>query len=316
MPGTEPELSASTQTLTGYAHPKYCLSLADVGSAHLLTRSGGSILQRAIPDTPYCDAMGSYPLFSCDNWSHLKGDIEDLSPALVSLTLVTDPFGEYNEDYLRDSFKDKVVRFKEHFVTDLHQRMETFVDSHHQRYARKALQAVQIQRCTEPMKVLDDWTNLYANLVKRHNIRGLTTFSRVVFAAQFEVPGLVIFEAQHEGRIVGMLLWYLQKDVAYYHLGAYSDKGYELRSSFALFWTAMKYFSAAGVRWVNLGAGAGVTNEGSDGLSRFKRGWSTGTRSSYLCGCVLNEEIYTELTRRRGVAESEYFPAYRSGEFA
>lgn len=230
--------------------------------------------------------------------------------------MVTDPFGNYDEDYLRHSFKDKVIRFKEHFVTDLEQRMESFVQPHHQRNARKALQALEVERCAEPVCLLEDWNRLYSNLVARHNIRGLSAFSRASFAAQFRVPGLVAFQAQREGRIVGMTLWYLHKNVAYYHLAAYSGEGYELRASFALFWTAMKYFSGAGVSLLTLGAGAGATNDVSDGLTRFKHGWSTGTRPTYLCGRIFNAELYAELTRARGIGETAYFPAYRSGEFA
>jgi hypothetical protein len=46
---------------------------------------------------------------------------------------------------------------------------------------------------------------------------------------------------------------------------------------------------------------------------RFKRGWSTGERTVYLCGRILNRPKYAELSER-AVAEPGYFPAYRKGE--
>jgi hypothetical protein len=112
-----------------------------------------------------------------------------------------------------------------------------------------------------------------------------------------------------------MLLWYVQGPVAYYHLGAYSPRGYELRASFALFWFATEYFAARGLKWLNLGAGAGIKDDGRDGLSRFKKGWSTGTRPAYLCGRVFDRPAYKKLTTETNLTGTRYFPVYRAGEF-
>jgi lipid II:glycine glycyltransferase (peptidoglycan interpeptide bridge formation enzyme) len=106
-----------------------------------------------------------------------------------------------------------------------------------------------------------------------------------------------------------MTLWYVSGDVAYYHLAAYSDRGYDLGASFALFWTALKYFAAIGIRWAAIGAGPGTTAAES-GLTRFKRGWSTGTRSAHFCGRILQPTAYAELSAN-AAAGSSYFPAYR-----
>jgi hypothetical protein len=112
-----------------------------------------------------------------------------------------------------------------------------------------------------------------------------------------------------------MLLWYVQRDIAYYHLGAYSARGYERKASFGLFWYALRHLAAAGFRWAGLGAGAGATGEGSDGLTRFKRGWSTGVREVYLCGRIFDCQKFDAAARIKSVGETTYFPAYRQGEF-
>jgi hypothetical protein len=52
-----------------------------------------------------------------------------------------------------------------------------------------------------------------------------------------------------------------------------------------------------------------------DGLSFFKKGWSTGTRTAFFCGRILDPERYAQLATARGVAGTDYFPAYREGEF-
>lgn len=299
----------------GYAHSDYAASLAEFGSPHLLTASGGWILERTIAGTVHRDAMGCYPLFACRDWAQLPGDIENLSEELVSLVLVTDPFGDYTEESLRRTFKDLVKPFKDHFVVDLRASPETFVHAHHQRNARKALETVSVERCEEATSCAEDWNNLYANLVARHDIRGIARFSNSSFAQQLSVPGAVMLRATHEGQTVGMTWWFVSGGVGYYHLGAYSDAGYELRASFALFWRAIELFKAEGLRWLDLGAGAGRDNSATDGLSRFKRGWSNGTRLAYLCGRVFDRARYAQIAKAKGIRTTDYFPAYRQGEF-
>jgi hypothetical protein len=310
-------LASETQTETGYAHPSYALSLSEFGRPRPLSESGGWILERAIPGVDARDAMGPYPIFSCGNWSFLNHDLENVGGDLVSLVLVTDPFGNFTEESLRETFTDLLIPFKEHFVIDLRQPVKEFVDSHHQRNARKALRDLEVEHAPSPEALLGEWTQLYANLIDRHSITGIARFSLASFAQQLRVPGIAAFRATHGDQTVGINLWYTRGDIGYYHLGAYSEEGYRLRASFALFWRAIEYFAAAGLRWLDFGAGAGAANDASDGLTRFKRGWTNTTRMAYLCGSVFDQAKYRELSAARNPSpQNRYFPSYRAGEFA
>ncbi len=302
--------------MSGYAHPLYAQSLAQFGTPRELPRSGGWILERPIPGFRHRDAMGCYPVFACHDWSHLPADIEEVGQDLVSLVVVTDPFGSYDEPYLKHCFPDLVHPFKEHFVADLTLPAATFVSSHHRRNATKALKCTTIERCDQPVQVVEEWNALYANLVARHRIRGISAFSKASFEKQLQVPRMHLFRAVHAGSIVGMTLWYVQRDVAYYHLAAYSDLGYELRASFALFQHVMEYFSNTSVRWLDLGADVGAVRNGTNGLTRFKRGWASGTRTAYLCGRIFDPDMYAHLVQATGTAMCRYFPRYRAGELA
>ena len=252
--------------------------------------------------------MGPYPLFACRDWTRLEEDLEETGDELVSLTVVTDPFGEYDETLLHRCF-DVVRPFKEHLVADLMLPANTVVSKHHRYYARKALEKVDVEECEKPVHLLDDWTALYAGLVERHSLTGIKAFSRESFARQLRVPGIVVIRAAHEGQTVGMHLWYVSGDVTYSHLAASSERGYELMASYALYRFAIERF-AGRVRWLDLGAGAGAEEE-AGGLHRFKRGWSTGTRRAYLCGRVFDREAYEALSLG---GDTGYFPAYRTGE--
>ena len=299
----------------GYLHPLYSQSLREFGEPIELSASKGWALKRLIPGTSRFDCMGCYPLFTCQDWSGLGRDLEYIRDQMVSISLVTDPFGTYNQQELERYFRDVIRPYKEHFIVDLEKQPAEYVIAHHQRNARKALKTVQVEVCSEPLQFLDEWCSLYNNLIERHNIKGITKFSRDAFATQLGIPGLVVFRATADDQTVGMLLWYIQDDIGYYHLGAYNAAGYKLNASFALFWTLIEYFSDSGLKWLNLGAGAGPHVDEQDGLTRFKRGWSTGTRTAYFCGRIFDPQKYQEIVKFKGVPSTEFFPAYRLGEF-
>jgi hypothetical protein len=95
-------------------------------------------------------------------------------------------------------------------------------------------------------------------------------------------------------------------------LAAYSDVGYQLKASYALFWHALEWL-AERVSLVSLGGAAGISVETQDGLARFKQGWATETRLAYLCGRVLHPERYAALAPSQ---PTDFFPAYRQGVIA
>ncbi len=299
--------------MTGYLHPGYAASLSEFGTPRELPASGGWILERPIEGAPYRDAMGPYPLFTCRNWSRLPADLEELRGELVSIALVTDPFGNYDEKLLRRCF-DRVVAFKEHLVTDLSLPPEESVSEHHRYYALKALREVGVEVCESPERYLDDWVRLYDNLIERHRIQGVRAFSREAFARQFAVPGFTMFRAIYQGETIGARLFYVQGDVAYAHLSAMSNAGYRLRAAYGINWFSIRHFSGR-ERWIDQGAAPGLDSGGSGGVLSFKQGWATETRTAWFCGRVLNGDRYREILQARGMPETDYFPAYRQGEY-
>ena len=301
-------------SLTGYAHPEYAAALAEYGIPRPLPLSAGWVLVREIAGAGRCDAMGGYPFFACTNWSALEADLDALPAELVSLTIVTDPLGDFEPASLRRAFRDRLVPFKEHFVVDLERRGDAYVSAHHRRYARRAARVVEVERCGRPVDHLDEWAALYDVLVGRHGIRGIAAFSRASFGRQLRVPGIAMFRASQSGAAVGMTLWYEMGDAAYYHLGAYTPAGYDVRASFAMFAEVIAHYRGR-LRWLVLGAGAGVRSDGRDGLTRFKRGWATGTSTVYLGGRIFDRAAYATLTAVGGPSAGDYFPGYRAGEF-
>lgn len=299
--------------LTGYMHPGYSESLKEFGVPRKLPHCGGYVLKRQIPFSAFFDAMGCYPRFVCPDWSLIHLDLKELRNELVCIWLVTDPFSDAAPDYLRQCF-DNVATFKKHFIADLRRPTDEFVSKHHRYYARKAMKELNIELCPEPIKYLDEWTDLYAVLAERHHIRGIKAFSRQGFSKQLSLPGATMFRANRQNTTVGLNLWFVQNGIAYDHLSAYSSEGYGLRVSYALKWYAIRYFSEK-LRWADLGGNAGMGTHGEDGLDKFKKGWSTGTLPAYFCSRVFDQHKYNEIIKVRNMKEGGYFPAYRRGEF-
>jgi hypothetical protein len=292
----------------GYRHPDYAAALAEFGSPLWLPHSAGSLLVRPIPGGSSRDAVGPYPLFACGDWSALPVDLDALAGELISVGLVVDPFGDWTPDALEAAFPDRRVAFKEHYVVELAADPLRRVSAHHQRFAARGQRLVDVEVITSPSSLLDDWTRLYSELVRRHDITGIAAFSAESFRRQLEVPGIHAFRATEGGVTVGATLWYRDRDVVYWHLAAYSRRGYKLDASYALLSAALEHFAGTDLRWACLGAGAGVTADATDGLSRFKAGWASGTRTAHFCGRILDHDRYAALCTR----PASFFPAYRA----
>jgi hypothetical protein len=306
---------ARVQRSSGYMDFAYAESLAEMGSARELPGCRGWILERPVPDSAYRDAIGCYPLFCCADWSQLIDDVEALGDEFVSLTLVTDPFGDYDEAYLRRCFPDTVVPFKQHFVIDLGKPLHDTVSSHHQHYAHKALRDVCVEIHPDPPGFLDEWTLLHDQLVQKHAIRGIKAFSRRAFAAQLAAPGMVAVRVSHQGAAVAGLLFFQHGDVAYGHVLACTPLGYQLGALYAGIWFALEHFSRC-ARWCDIMGVPGLDDRGHEGLRKFKRGWTEQTRTAWLCGRILDRARYAERVAATHSAGASYFPAYRVGEIS
>lgn len=306
-----PAMSDVADIGVGYRSGLYAESFLEFGEVVYLPRSRGWLLERRISGTDHIDATGLYPLFCCQNWSALEADLREQDRGWVSVTLVADPLGDFDNDVLRASF-DVVHSFKEHYIADSSHTPESYVSRSHRQNARRALRKMEVAFCPEPLTYLDDWIETYRFLSAKHDITGVRAFSPEAFEKQLAAPGMVMFRASKNGATVGLDLWYVDGDTAQGHLAAFTDVGYRLAASYATKWTLINYFGDLGVRYVNLGGLPGVTSTEGSGLEHFKLGWTNTVRKSFICGKVLNPEVYHRLSAN--MPQTNFFPAYRSGD--
>jgi len=301
-------------SLSGYLHPAYAASFAEFGHPRELAGCGGWILERPIPGFEDHDAMGCYPLFACRDWSRLHQDLEQIGAGLVCLGLVTDPFGDYTPADLQRCFGDVMLPFKEHYIVDLANWKNKVLDRTTRKRIRKAFEHLVVEVCPDPQQHLEDWIRLYQVLINRHSIGTLRAFSRTAFARQLEIPGLIMYRAAFRGRTVGIQFVFLQGEVAYGHLIAFDEVGYQLGASYAIDAFALEHLAGAAC-WFDLGGAPGLTDSQGAGLREYKLHWASATRQTYFCGRIFNPARYAAIAQAKELAGANYFPSYRQGEF-
>jgi len=299
--------------MQGYLHPFYAQSFSEIGEPIFLPKSRGWLIKRKIPGTQYYDAMGPYPLFFCENWDDLTDDLENLKGQIISVSFVINPF----PINLNDNFKyyfDVYYAYKDHYILDLSIPLNQSISKSRRKDARRALRNISIEiKSTQEIDVYE-WEELYRNLIDRHNIKGIRSFSHESFRKQLSIPDIYYFRGLNKGEIVGGNLFIIQNNVAYYHLSAQIDIGYKLDTSYAIMWSAIEFLSEK-VKWLNLGGTTNFSSNEKSGLDQFKNGWSSGTAPSFFCGKILNKNLYIELLKSKNLTDNAWFPVYRKNEF-
>lgn len=299
-----------------YTHPHYVSSLRGQGVPRQLPRSGAWILERPIPGSAHVDAVSAYPMLACRDWRELPADLDELGEAIVSLSAVTDPLGEYDLGLLHETF-DRVAPYALHYVVELHLPLNTIVPDAQRESARRALTELTVERVVDPGSTASEWQR--SGMALRADQGGAPPLGDApslpaewdadALRAQLDLPGAVVYRATRGAQPVGLALFMLEGGVAYCHLSGYSEAGWDLGAPQALMWRAVVDL-ADEVPWLDLGvAGA----DGSGDAARLKEAWATGTRVAYACGRIVNREVYARLSAASGAAEGATFPAYRGG---
>lgn len=310
---------------TGYSHIRYAETYKSLGAIESLSLGlEGHVLRRAIPNTGYTDLCSIYPVFAPTNVNTKlakaqERDIKSLyDQGVVSLTLVTDPLFDLsrheNSGKIAGLPFDYIKKYKNHYIVNLQEPWT--IDKGHQRNIRKAISSgVEVQHVlldeTNIERYAAEFHNLYSTLSKRHNITGVSNYNYTQVLNQLRVPGTVLLQSYEfiSTNLIptGFILFYIEGDIVRYHLGCYSDLGYSSSASFLLMFKGMELFRQMGYTKLVLGAGAGAgTSSESDGLIRFKSGWTSHHLPNYIIGKIINSEMYNKLSNG-----SEYFPSYR-----
>jgi hypothetical protein len=288
-----------------YASEAYARSLAHVGEAFAVPEWASHVLTRPTPDDRGRDAIGAYPLAVISPDADLAGGLERLKAAgLISVVLVTDERLRPDAPTMEAAF-DFVRPFKSHFLYD--RSLGPLAYGKHHRYELKRALARVEAREIALAEHLEAWTALYGELAARHGFTGLHAFPAAHHETLMRLPGVRTFAAFVEDRLVSAHVFVSHRGYAVSHLATSSAEGYANGAAYAVNDLALTALDDC--QLINFGGGAGVTDDPSDGLVRFKKGFSNNAARSYLCGKVLDGAAYEMLSV--GFAQDGFFPAYR-----
>jgi hypothetical protein len=289
--------------LSPWRTPEYAAAFMSPWEPIQVPAWGSFVLSQLIPGTNARDAVGCYPLASFAPGADIATGLEYLKDiGLVSVVAVPDPLSSPPLDDLRCHFT--LCRpYKVHYCID-RSRPPRRPSATHRSTLHKSLGLcdVTVERLGQR---LDCWCNLYNDLVRRHRICGISSFSRWFFVKIADNPAFTTFVARYLGKVVSMSIWARSANVSYYFLNASNSLGYKVSAAYATMAYAIDHFKD--VRWLHLGGGGG--HVGRDGLSYFKRGFANADLMALLCGAVLDARAYAELSNAQ--PSNAWFPAYR-----
>ncbi|MFT3733884.1 MAG: hypothetical protein QM776_02460 [Rhodocyclaceae bacterium] len=292
-----------------YASASYARALPHMGQPVAIPEWGTSLIARDIPGADGAqDAAGTYPICILAADADLAGGLQRLQRAgFVSVTLVIDDFHHPGQKALHEHF-DLVRPFKSHYIADFRRGEPCTPSRHHRNEIRRSLRQVRTAPFTLGER-MEEWLALYAQLGERHALSSLHRFPRTHFemlATSDQFVSIGAFNTRDE--LLAAHIWAGDKGFWHSHLAASSAEGYACAAAYAVNDASIRYFS--GECLVNLGGGAGHTEQSDDGLAMFKKGFANGTALSYLCCAVLDAKRYNALSGEHPAGS--FFPAYRA----
>lgn len=295
-----------------YATPEFARSFESGFAVDVVSNSGIGWLRRDIPESGNIDHCGPYPLVSIKDYEKAYRDLDLLRDlGSVSAVFVTDPFCE-REASGELSALTLCRPYKTHYIVDTASPWRENLTKHHRqelRYAER--EKVTVNIFPADASYGETFWNLYRVLIARHGITGIQALSKTIVEAQCALNGVIIVEASNaEDAVIGSSIWFHDACNAHIHLHAQSPEGYKKRVGYLIYKAALDHFTQRECQ-VDLGGGAGLADDASDGLARFKRGFANRRAKTLLCGQILQPGLYAELAGARAES-SEFFPAYRA----
>ena len=288
-----------------YATLAYVQSVSQEGKTIIVPEWSSAVHSRPI-DKDLKDVTGTYPIAVLASDADLEGGLYRLRRlGFVSVVLVLDDYHRPVITRLENAF-DLVQPFKTHYVVD-REVGEPTPSRHHLYEIKRAFSFLKVE-VFALRDHFEQWLALYRNLTLRHRLSGTHDFPRSHHEFLAVMSGVTAVGAFVNGVLVAAHIWVEYDGRVHSHLAASSEKGYALGAAYAINYVSINLFSDAKI--INLGGVAGHVNDSNNGLARFKKGFANATSQSYLCGKILYEEKYAQLSEA-SYGMSDFFPAYR-----
>jgi hypothetical protein len=241
---------------------------------HVLVRDGRNGARQATGVRPYA---------ALDPECDVAAGLDELRAAgVVAVSLVTDPLWCPEPDVLAAGFT--VCRpFKTSYYVD-RASAPVHITKRHRNMVNRARRAGEVRELALADH-LDRWLELYAGNVAERRIPQPFGASYFRHLAR-DVDGLSTVAVVVGDEIAAMTLWLRHDDILYFYDGASSATGFATSAAYAAFAHVVE--TATDCRYVFLGGSADFHDDPTDGLAKFKRGFSNASTLSHLCSATLS----------------------------
>lgn len=134
--------------------------------------------------------------------------------------------------------------------------------------------------------------DLYYQTMEKNRADQFYFFDQSYFEGMFQMSGLKLFTAVHEGNVIGGITIIEDEDRVYYHLGATSPDHYHLNPNTLLLVEAIKAYSEKMEGFV---LGGGTSPDTEDALFKFKKKFGNVLKPFYIAGNIFNQQVYDSL---------------------
>jgi transposase-like protein len=228
-------------------------------------------------------ATGVRPYAALDPECDVAAGLDELRAAgVVAVSLITDPLWCPEPDVLDAAFT--VCRpFKTSYYVD-RESAPVHIAKRHRNMVNRARRAGEVRELALADH-LDRWLELYAGNVAERRIPQPFGASYFQHLAR-EVDGVRTVAVVVDDELAAMTLWVRHDDILYFYDGASSATGFATSAAYAAFAHVVE--TATDCRYVFLGGSADFHDDPTDGLAKFKRGFSNASTLSHLCSATLS----------------------------
>jgi len=282
-----------------------------LGEAFQLERANGWVLKRQLGEDGGYDLISPYPSFAETDFAKINFDLASLmaEKKFVALTLRTDALSEA-EVLSTKAHWDWFKTFKTHHITDLSIDWRTSAARNALRYEKRARQTFQYEVSSTPSDYAKELHHLNQTILQRTTGSIQSQIELETLKRQLGLLGAVLIKATYDSGLQALGLFMQSDNKAYAYLLGCTNDAREDYVLYGLYGFALDLFSNR-VRYVDFGAGPGMRDNIDHPVAKFKRLWTNKMAKSYICGKIIRDDIYRQLTKTSPVDHPDFFPGYK-----
>lgn len=218
-------------------------------------------------------------------------------------------------------FNDFSQKFSSFFDMNIYDRDIVYIDlflSKEERWKTYSSNTRNILRkCEENLKIeesynLDNFIELYEKTMKKNEASSFYFFSKKYYENLLNNKNIKLYEIKKDNEIISSAFFMFDSNFGHYHLSANDYENRKYNANYFILDQLFEFAKQNNKKYFILGGG--TTSSPEDTLLKFKKKFSSLTKSFYISGKVYNREIYSkyiDIWEKASIENIKYFLKYR-----